>query len=149
MWQEWSPNCWRSILIICPLSLVLAYVSWSLVCLSPRLLRTTCSLNAVTDCMFLSILLCTVGDDDVLQGKMKDNHCNGWLFLSGALCAFCSLFSHQSIVNILDAMSDIIQSTPSNSFSPVTALHHCIFQWCVLMDSRSRACWFEAQQWNA
>ena len=46
-----------------------------------------------------------------------------------------SIFWHgQSIVNILDAMSEMIQSIPSKQFfSPVTALHHWMFQWCVLM----------------
>ena len=46
---------------------------------------------------------------------------------------------YQSIVNILDAISEMIQSMPSKSFSPVTALHHWMFQWCVLMASRLRA----------
>lgn len=43
----------------------------------------------------------------------------------------------QSRVNILAAISSIIQSTPFNRFSPVTALHLAICQWWVLIWSSS------------
>ncbi len=55
----------------------------------------------------------------------------------------CSLFVLSkfwicySNVNILEAMSDTIQSTPSSRCSPVTALHPRICQWCVLISSRA------------
>jgi len=43
------------------------------------------------------------------------------------------------MVNILEHISVVIQLTPSNSLSPVTALHAVICQWCVLMESSSSA----------
>lgn len=46
----------------------------------------------------------------------------------------------QSMVNILEEMSAVIQLMPSSSLSPVTALHAVICQWWVLMLSRSSAC---------
>ena len=44
----------------------------------------------------------------------------------------------QSMVKILEAISPIIQSIPSSSFSPVTALQPRICQWWVLMSSSSK-----------
>lgn len=45
----------------------------------------------------------------------------------------------QSAVKILAAMSSNSQSTPSNKFSPVTALQPMIHQWWVLILSRASA----------
>ena len=39
----------------------------------------------------------------------------------------------QSIVKIRELMSVVIQFTPSNKLSPVTALQPCISQWWVLI----------------
>ena len=44
------------------------------------------------------------------------------------------------MVKILELISVVIQLIPSNSLSPVTALHGVICQWCVLIDSNSNAC---------
>lgn len=42
----------------------------------------------------------------------------------------------QSMVNIREAMSSMIQSMPSSRLSPVTALQACMSQWCVVISSR-------------
>jgi hypothetical protein len=44
------------------------------------------------------------------------------------------------MVKILELMSVVIQLIPSNSLSPVTALHGVICQWWVLIDSKFNAC---------
>lgn len=49
------------------------------------------------------------------------------------------LWRVQSAVKILAAMSSNSQSTPSNKFSPVTALQPMIHQWWVLILSRASA----------
>ena len=44
------------------------------------------------------------------------------------------------MVKILELISVVIQLIPSNSLSPVMALHGVICQWWVLIDSKSKAC---------